>query len=131
MSQKRHSMVQHRLAGIRFQGGSFITNGTNDPDTADVLGSGFTVTYAAINQLKVTFDGPYRKILSVTATVGNVAACTIATVESLVDGASSPASFNILLWAETAGALANIPPPAAVDECRVHFMVQFLDIGAQ
>lgn len=129
MSQKRHSFEQHRLAGVKIQSGSFKCNGANAPTA--VNGAGFTVTYSAPDRYKVTFDSPYRKILSVTTSVQGATAVT--STQTLVDGPSAAASF-LVNYVTQDGATKDLNVttlPAAAANVWLHFHVTFLDIGAQ
>jgi hypothetical protein len=131
MSQKEHGNTQHRLKGVKLQSGGFICNGTSDPLT--VYGAGFTATYSAVNQIKITFDGPYKTILSVTGGITDAAVPLQLSFDGLTDGPDDPASFLINIWSQDAitGIFTVGAPPAVGDEVRVSFMVEFLDLGAQ
>lgn len=128
MSQKTHGIEFHRLKGVKRQSGRFVTNGGANPTV--VVGSGFTVTWLAAGTFRITFDGPYKTVLSAHTTAGYVAnVANQARVSSVVQGATSPASIIVLYSAQDPATF--LFPDVDSTGVTIHFSVDFLDIGAQ
>ena len=130
MSQKTHGLEMHRLKGVKRQSGQFVLDGVNNPSV--IVGSGFSVTRTGVGTFSVTFDGPYYKVLSVTAGAQSPPGPLVpayAQVVSVVQGASAAASVRIT-HLEQDNATKDF---VAADNTggKVHFTVDFLDIGAQ
>jgi hypothetical protein len=129
MSTKNHEFKRHRLSGCKSNSGYFVPNGTSDPVTTG--GRGFSVAYVTTGVWKVTFDGPYRKIVSIHTQPGNTANPALCQHDSIVEGASNAAAFNVRLFEQDpADQLFKAANHVAGDAVRIYFSVDFDDQGA-
>lgn len=130
MSQKTHGLEMHRLKGVKRQSGQFVLDGVNDPSV--IVGSGFSVARIGVGSFRITFDGPYYKVLSVTAGIQGAPGPLVPSyvqVVSVVQGATTVASVRLTCLEQDAATKDFL----AADNTgsAVHFTVDFLDIGAQ
>lgn len=125
MSQKEHLPKRHRMSGCKSNSGHFVPNGTSDPTT--LVGRGFTVTYQATGIWKVTFDGPYRKVIKLLAMPMDTTNPALCQCSSIVEGASNAASFHVLLFEQDP---ADQLFKASNGAARIFFSADFDDQGA-
>jgi hypothetical protein len=120
----------HRTFGVKCNSGRFKCNGTSDPTS--VYGEGFTVTYSAVNQYLVTFDGAYRNLLAVHVSASGAATPPAVTAETIVDGVYDDASFKVAYLTQDAvsGLYDDDTLPVNGDAVWIHFSADFYDVGS-
>jgi hypothetical protein len=130
MSDVEHDKhYAHRVFGVKHQSFRFRCNGTSDP--TDVLGEGVAVTFDAVNVWDVAFDGAYRNMLTVTASVAGGNGAPRASVSAIVDGPDAIAKFKVTYLSQdpVSGLYSVTDVPVEGDDVWVHVNVDFLDIG--